>query len=128
MNTPDFSYMRGVAESTFFDECRLGTLPAPEYGTLDVSNRDHVYTDAQPCGFEPGGRRETEDGAQTPDYTATLRLPVGTDVAGTSRVELTARHGTAISPTQIYSVEGPPAIGPSAIVLSLKLVTGESIK
>jgi hypothetical protein len=128
MNAIDFDYMRETAALTFFDTCRLGAVPEFEYGSLDSVPEDPLYSDGQPCGFEPGRRGEVEDGSQAPIYDAILRLPVTASVASIDRVELTHRHGTALASPQIYAVVGAPELGPSANVLTLKLITGESIK
>lgn len=126
MNGLPYAKLRDTAESTFFDTCRLGTTPAFEYGALDTNDSEPTYGDGIPCGFKPAGHGEVLDGSAAPIFMATLRLPVGVSIGSADRVEITHRHGDALDPTQVYAVEGAPARGPSATVLQLKLITGNS--
>ena len=127
MTTLPYSCLQATAESTFFDECELGAIVVGGWGEADTGAGTPVFDDAIPCGFQPMNKGESRDGAQVPFMDAKLRLPVGTDITNIDRVRLTSRHGTAITP-QLYTIEGPPELGPSAMVLNLKLVTGNSVR
>lgn len=125
--TPDFASLRVVAESTFFDACEIGTVAAHTWGSADTTAGTVTFGDAMACGFNPANRGETKDGSQAPDLDATLRLPIGTVVDNVSRVRITERNGEAIT-AELYSVEGLPQRGPTALVLGLKRITGNSTR
>jgi hypothetical protein len=65
-------------------------------------------------------RRETD---KTMVYTeAVLRLPVGTTVAETQRVNVTKRHGESITAI-VFNITSPVQRGPSGIILFLQKVS-----
>jgi hypothetical protein len=122
-----YDCMRATAEATFFDTCRIGAVPVHTWGGPDTGQSVPVFGDALACGFQPMNKGEVQDGSQAPNFDAKLRLSLDIDVSRVDRVELTARHGSAIEP-QLYSVEGDPERGPSAQVLNLKRITGKSTR
>ena len=126
LSTTEYTRMRSTAAETFFDTCRIGTATAHVYGSADTNDVAPTYSDGIACGFRPAPVGEAIDGSDAPDFDAVLRLPLDTDVTNVDRVEVTHRHGEALADAQIFTVTGEPARGPSALVLKLKLVTGES--
>jgi hypothetical protein len=124
---PDFACLRAVAESTFFDTCEIGAVAAHTWGSADTTAGDPDFGDPTPCGFQPVNKGELGDGSQAPDLDGTLRLAIGTDITNIDRVKLTARNGEAITP-ELYSVQGLPERGPTALVLNLKRITGNSTR
>jgi len=125
--TLPYDCMRATAASTFFDECELGAVPVHTWGSADTGEQVPVFGDAVACGFQPMNKGEVRDGSQAPMYDARLRLTLDNDVSNIDRVRITVRHGEAITP-ELYSVEGLPERGPSAQVLTLKRITGESVR
>ena len=125
----DYAGLRTTAESTFLDTCRIGTTPTAASDMWNLANTvpaDPLYADAISCGFKPTNAGEVRDGSQAPLHDATLRLPVDTDIKTVDYIELTHRHGTALDPLEYYAVIGKPELGPSALVLRLKFITGNS--
>lgn len=125
LSAKDLACMQAYAESSFFDSCKLGTTTPASFGddpgVITVSYANEIL-----CGFKSGASREVKDGTQTPLYDALLRLPVGTVVSNIDRVCITKRFGVALTSEEYFSIEGAPAKGPSALVLRLKLITGDT--
>lgn len=124
LTATELAGFQSTAEGSFFDSCKLGTATAASFGS-DPGSASYSYGDEIACGFAYGGQNEVKDGSQAPIYDATLRLPIDTTIANIDRVQVTQRHGVAITP-EYYTIEGKPSRGPSAIVLNLKLITGVS--
>lgn len=77
------------------------------------------------CGFNANPSRE----AAGPDATLTeavIRLPIGTAIDETSRIQLTKRLGIALSPVQYFAVVGAPRIGHSCLTVNVKRVVGNT--
>lgn len=128
LSATEYSRMRSTCVATFFDSCKLGTATAAAFGS-DPGASTYSYANDIACGFEPeisAAIGEGGDGIQAPLFDAKLRLPVDTDITNIDRVQMTARHGTALDPVEYYTIDGKPALGPSALVLKLKLITGVS--
>lgn len=128
LSTTELSRMRSTAAETFFDACKLGTATASGFGS-DPGDSTYSYANEIDCGFWPSPKQqsgEAGEGVQAPMFDALLRLPVDTDITNIDRVQMTARHGEALSPVEYYAIEGKPSLGPSAIVLKLKLIVGVS--
>jgi hypothetical protein len=126
-STADYACMQATAEASFFDTCQLAAMSAHSWGSADTGPGTATWGAAQPCGYSPAPVGETKDGAQVPIFDAVLRLPFDTDVTGIQRVRITHRHGVALAAAEEYTVTGKPARGPSALLLELKLVTGNTV-
>lgn len=110
------------------DACKLGTVaPKIGWGQPDSGNHAPAWGADIACGFRPANRGEILDGSQAPVYDARLRLSLSVDVSNIDRVRMTKRHGETIT-EEDYSIEGLPERGPSAQVLTLKRITGNSTR
>ena len=128
LSATEYSRMRSTCVATFFDSCKLGTATAAAFGS-DPGASTYSYANDIDCGFQSDPKMrgaESADGTQAALIDAVLRLPVDTDITNIDRVQMTARHGTALDPVEYYTIDGKPALGPSALVLKLKLITGVS--
>lgn len=114
-----FAREQAAATATMLDTCiihRRNAATANAYGIPGAT-----YTAGQPvqCGYKARSSREVQQGNETVIVDAELRLPYGTQIASLDRVEVTHRYGDALTPTLLFNVVGQPAIGLSAIVVSL---------
>lgn len=125
--TLPYDCMRATAESTMLDACQLGVVATGGWGQPDTGNHAPAWGSEIACGFQPANRGEVKDGSQAPNYDARLRLPLTVDANRIDRVRMTKRHGEAIN-EEDYSIEGQPERGPSAQVLTLKRITGNSTR
>lgn len=82
---------------------------------------------AIPCGYEPvGGVGQKEirlDEKTLATITATLRLPITTAITQRDRIEITHRHGEALSPTVTLEVIGSIRRGPSGLLIDVNRVS-----
>jgi len=77
-----------------------------------------------PCGFGWARRTEAPDGDKTVVRGEfLLRLPHGTVIDQRDRVQIVDRFGEGDDAQLTYDIDGAPAVGPSGIVVRLKLVT-----
>lgn len=97
------------------------------YGsTTDENNMPKpTYTagSAMACGFRARTPREVLDRAEVAMSDGDVRLPVGTTLDRRSRIKITHRFGSALSPAQVYEIIGEPLRGPSGLVVLLKRAT-----
>jgi hypothetical protein len=115
--------MRQTQTDHMNDECKILTYSETRdsFGQLIAT-----YTPAStstPCGLEMKGGIISDDASKTiVEYDATLRLSYNVSFSLKDRIEITKRFGEALSPTLVYSVLSPVALGPSGIVVRLKKV------
>lgn len=126
MNALDYTRLKSTAESSFFDTCKIGTITADTWGGADTNADAATYGSAVACGFAYAPKGEADNGSAAADFDAVLRLPVGTTVASKDRIQMTHRCNVALDAAEYYEVVGKPALGQSALVLEIKLLTGNS--
>ena len=123
--TAQLSRMQSHAEESMWDTCiikRYAAVPDP-YGHDSPMWFDE---DAISCGFDASARREVMGATQVVLTDAVVRLPIDTVIDRRDRVQVTHRHGVALTDAPTYEIIGEPAQGPSALVLGLRLVTDGS--
>ena len=121
----ELAALRECSESLMDDACQLGTKSVTASATgADVES--FAYGVELPCGITTlSGLDRTEyrnDSMTIVQADAKLRLPYDAALTQTSRIKLTKRHGSAITP-EYYEVHGEPAVGTTAIVCYLRRVT-----
>lgn len=73
-------------------------------------------------GFDKESGPEVQDTSEVPLHETAFRLPKETAVTSLDRVRLTKRFGVAVGPFD-YEIVGTPELGPSGLVVKVKLVT-----
>jgi len=115
--------MRDTQESAMMDICLLGqrvVLSTDDYG-MPVAG--FSWSSPIECGLNPTKHIEVMDGTEVILTDAVLRLPVGTDVTHVDRVQITHRYGEALVMPWVFACIGMPRLGPSGLLLNLRLVT-----
>lgn len=125
ISTTEISRLRTSQQETFLDACKIGTVSETTTGTYIT--RSASWGTETPCGFEPGGRRETKDGAQAVIGDAVVRVAAGTSVSNQNLIQITKRFGTTLSAAETFAIIGEPAVGPSCIVLTLQRLPGNAV-
>jgi len=121
LSATEISAMRSTQAASMGDACKIGVLTETVSG--GHVSETYAYGSEIACGFDMAPRGESSDGAQAGVTPAVVRLPIGTAISSTSRVQITKRNGAAITP-EYYSVEGDPDRGPTAIRANLVRVVG----
>lgn len=121
--TTELSRMQGTQDSAMMDSCKILAYSAV---VDDYGNAAETYTagDEMDCGFDPTANREVMDDTEVVITDAALRLPIDTDVSNLDRIQITKRHGVAVT-AETYEIIGNKERGPSGLVLKLRLVTDE---
>lgn len=122
LSDADLARMRAAQAETYFDTCRICSYSEGAANGWGHRTSAWPLSDAIACGFDPGGAREVLGEAQIAMRPATLRLPLDTDVQAHDRIQITHRHGSALSEPVYYAIIGTPERGPSGLVLKLELV------
>lgn len=114
--------LRGAQEAHMLDTCLIWAYTSlPDgYGLAQP-----IYRHGEPvvCGYNEGGRPEVQAVGHVPSSSATLRLPVGTVIQTTDRVQITHRNGEELTLKPMYEVGGLARLGASGLQVSLILVT-----
>lgn len=123
LSADELTSLRAFAEATMQDECyimrRSRTYSASSGEPVETYTAD---ASAVACGFEPTGNTERWRGVvAVTDVDARLRLPFGTAIDDSCHVQVTQRHGQAVT-AETYDVVSEPRTGPSGIVCDLKRV------
>jgi len=122
LSTLDLTQMRDDFADLFNDTCKVLTYSAAanSYGEMVAS---YTAGSAISCGLQMGGSAERRRSDSTlTAIDATLRVPIGTVVTVEDRVQVTHRHGSALSPALTFEVASYPRRGPSGLVLELRAV------
>ncbi len=117
----EYTRMRASANSTMYDTCKIGTVSVGSSGPYRASTV--TWGNATPCGFSSGESKSELAGSQTPTNKAVLRLPIGTSITETSRVQMCTIAGIALSDKPEYRVVGSPTIGPMFITACIERIT-----
>jgi hypothetical protein len=120
----ELSRMQVTQDSAMMDSCKILAYSAV---ADDYGNAAETYTagDEMDCGFDPTANREVMDDTQVViTDVALLRLPIDTVVSNLDRIQITKRHGVAVT-AETYEIIGNKERGPSGLVLKLRLVTDE---
>jgi hypothetical protein len=94
--------------------------------TTDENNMPKpAYTAGSPlsCGFRARTPKEVLARAEVAMSDGDVRLPIGTTLDRRSRIKLTYRYGSALSPAPVYEIIGEPLRGPSGLLVLLKRAT-----
>lgn len=123
----DLANMRLAHTDRLQDSCYLQALTATPDGYGDPV-RSWANTGSEiPCGLEMRATLSSNSELRETDKTvvsteAILRLPVGTVVTETQRVNVTKRHGESITAI-VFNIISPIQRGPSGIILFLQKVS-----
>jgi hypothetical protein len=121
--TGEYSDLRAAATASMRDKCKIGTRIAS--ATVDPSNVSYTYGTEKSCGLLIKTRGElAADGSQATLTDALLRLPWGTAITSTDRVQITEQGGDA--KTDVYAVDGAPYQSLINVTVRLKRITGNS--
>lgn len=121
LSTDDLQWMRQDQTSRMFDKCRIHSVVP---GTANEFNEDDIpseqVSDPISCGLEMKSGSEKPLVALTAiQYDAILRLPIGTPVKETDKIEIIERYGER--PENLtFQVVSPIQQGPSAIRVLLR--------
>lgn len=110
--------LRTTHVAHYGDHCKIGTQGTTQSSTGHLTETFTYGTEIE-CGFKPAGGKERE----APNGTvlridAVLRLPIGTEVHETDRIEITKRNGEAVT-GEIYQATGEPRRGVTGLQLDL---------
>ena len=105
----------------FRDACKIGF---PNYGGADPQVSSWTYGAEIKCGEDTSRPTETVDGADVTITDGSIRVPNGTLVDSTCRIQLTKRDLAALATPEYYAVVGAPQRGLSCTVCRVKVITG----
>ncbi len=122
----DLAEMRAAQADHFNDRCLRLTWVADGTDELNLPIEDWTAAEVLSCGFSSSRQREVMVGTEVVLSNGQLRLPIGTPVDHRDRFRITHRHGSAVAEldaVNVYEVLGAPNLGPSGVVLDLRLAT-----
>jgi hypothetical protein len=121
--TGEYADMRTASQATFRDKCKIGVRSASS--TVDPSDVTFAYGSEIACGLSVTTRGEIAgDGSQATITNALLRLPWGTTINTSDRIQITEQGGTDVS--VYYAVDGAPYQSLINTTVRLKRITGSS--
>jgi hypothetical protein len=125
VNPDDLDDMAATTNSLMPDKCNVfqRTVSGRDSRNREVETYPLRHA-SLPCSYNPKGGREIQvDTSQTIIADASVRLPLGSEVRNTDKVEITARFGRLIAPL-LYKVVGYPDERATAILVQLQKVGG----
>jgi hypothetical protein len=118
----EFDFMTSTQEASMLDECQIGTIH--QVG-VDRSNKpifEWIWGEKIPCGFSPGSGSKTRYQQDTPVFSGSLRLPINTTITDKSRIRLTKLKTRELPEPQVFTVQGPPSFGHTAVLISIQRI------
>lgn len=123
LSASDLAGMQDTQQDAMMDTCmllvesKIGADPygMPIYGTAEVG--------PYPCGIDMTPGTEVQDGSQIIMASAMIRIPLDAEeyLGAINHIKLTYRFGLFLLTPIYYEIVGTPDVGPSGIVLSLRL-------
>lgn len=123
LSASDLTGMKDTQQDAMMDICvllvesQISTDPygMPIYGAAEKG----PYA----CGIDMTPGTEVQDGSQVVIADAMLRIPLDAQqyLGAINRIKLTYRFGAFLLTPVYYDIIGTPDVGPSGIVLSLRL-------
>ena len=104
------------------DTCKIGAYTEPPSGPSPAGS--YAYGSEIACRFSWSSTREVGSGDNVVKTEAEIRVPKGTTVVHASRVELTKRSRTALSPSLFFEIAGEPRETQGQILLKCVLIDG----
>ena len=115
-----------AATRTMFDQGQVGRDVREGSDGVWPAGTNWHWGGAIKCSMNDSPSGETQDGAQAPIVDAKVRLPIDTDITVQDRFRWLQRHGVALTTPQEYAVTSQPRKGVSALLVNLKLITGNT--
>lgn len=125
LTAPEVTRMKAEAEETMLDTCQIGIRTSGDFSDPS-GTASYSYGSGIACGVSKGGGVESDEGAQVDIAAVTIRLPIGTTVSSKDRIKVTHRKGTALAADEYYSINGDPAGGTVALLVSATRMEGNS--
>lgn len=125
LGAAEITRMKAEAEDTMLDTCQIGVRTSGDFGDPS-GTASYAYGSGIACGVAKGGGAESDEGAQADISAVTIRLPMGTTVSSKDRIKVTHRRGTALAADEYYSINGDPAGGTVALLVSATRLDGNS--
>jgi hypothetical protein len=115
--------MRNAYNRIMIDKCQILTLADGASDAYGIPAKLWSQGAELSCGFRHLSARELLAASGVPNFTAQLRLPIGTVVSSKDRIKVTRLKGKVLSTPQEYEVFGEPMEGSIGILLNLRSVT-----
>lgn len=104
------------------DTCKIGVYTTPA-GSPDPDG-SYAYGSEIRCRFAWTNTREAGSGDNVVKTEAEIRIPKGTTVVHSSRIELTKRDLVALSPSLFFEIAGEPRTTQGQMLLKCVLIDG----
>lgn len=120
----ELSMLRAAAEYEMHDTCKIGSPSGADRG--EPTKISYNYGSAVACGFNSGTQSESSGGSEATLTPAIIRLPIGTILSSSSRLQITHRQGEVLSVPEIFAVIGEARRGMTALVTQVRMVVGNA--
>lgn len=121
----EYESLRTAATEVMRDTCKIGVRSAST--TDDPNTVTYSYGSTIACGLDVSTKGEiTDDGSQATLTDALLRLPWGTTITSSDRVQIVTQAGETLTDSY-YAVDGEPYQCLINLRVRLKKLTGASV-
>lgn len=122
-STGELGRLAGTQEGAMQDTCLVLSYSEGSRAPSGAVVATYTPGAAISCGLNPKGGREVTLEDKTNVVTdASVRLPLGTVIKPSDRVQITHRFGVALGSPLTFRVAGPIRQGPSGLLVDLRIV------